>query len=86
MYFDRYDILSAYYLFGSLYHSGQDSKEYAYMGRAERCGFRPGPMFDYKSLTDNGWEIYDSLVEKAGGLHLYSGKVILVKNCPDCNG
>lgn len=62
--FDRFDILSAYYLYGSEYHSGQFSKEYAYMGRAMNCGFNPGPSFSYKSLTENGQMIYDKLVEK----------------------
>jgi hypothetical protein len=63
MYFDRFDILEAYYLYGSEYHSGQFSKEYAYMGRCLNCGFRPSPMLSYQSLTDNGKEIYDNLVK-----------------------
>jgi hypothetical protein len=62
MHFDRYDILSAYWLFGSLYHGGQGTPEYAYMSRAEKCGFGPGPIFSFKSLTDNGQEIYNALV------------------------
>lgn len=63
MMFDRFDILSAYYLFGSLYHGGQFTKVYSYMGRALNAGFTPGPIFSYKSLTDNGKMIYDTLVE-----------------------
>jgi len=66
MYFDRFDILCAYYLFGSDYHSGQFSKEYAYMGRALDAGFNPGPMFGLISLSDNAREIYDNLVREAG--------------------
>jgi hypothetical protein len=63
--FDRFDICSAYYLFGMEYHSGQWSREYAYIGRALNCGFGPGPMFrDRNSLSENGQEIYDALVEK----------------------
>jgi hypothetical protein len=62
--FDRFDICSAYWLFGSLYHSGQFSQEYAYMGRAEKLGFRPGHLFQENSLTDNARSIYDNLVDR----------------------
>ena len=68
MYFNRFDILSAYYLYGALYHSGQFSKEYAYIGRALNAGFNPGPLFSYKSMSDNGKAIYDNLVS-SHGLH-----------------
>lgn len=64
MEFDTFDILSAYWLFGSENHGGQFTKEYTYMGRAEKCGFRPGPIFSYDSLTDNGQMIYDNLMMK----------------------
>lgn len=63
MYFDRFDILSAYYLYGLEYHSGQFSKEYAYIGRALNAGFRPGMIFGYESLSENGKEIYNKLVK-----------------------
>jgi hypothetical protein len=66
MYFDRFDILSAYWLFGSLYHAGQFSKEYAYMGRAELAGFNPSGNFGWRSLTENGRDIYTNLVLSAG--------------------
>lgn len=62
--FDRFDILSAYYLFGTLYHEGQGTKEYAYIGRALNAGFSPGPLFSFTSLTDNGKEIYHNLVSR----------------------
>lgn len=62
--FDRFDILSAYYLFGSLYHGGQWTDEYAYMGRAMNCGFKPGPNFRFESLTENGQKIYNDLVAR----------------------
>lgn len=68
MYFDRFDILQAYWLFGAEYHTGQGSKEYAYIGRAEKLGFSPGLMLTYKSLTDNGKEIYDNLVSRISSL------------------
>lgn len=60
--FNRFDILSAYYVYGSDYHTGQFSKEYAYMGRVLNCGFRPADSLSYESLSDNGKEIYDNLV------------------------
>jgi hypothetical protein len=62
MYFDRFDICEAYYLFGSDYHGGQFTKEYAYMGRCLNAGFKPSPMLRYESLSENGKEIYDNLV------------------------
>jgi len=62
--FNRFDILSAYYLYGSLNHRGQFSKEYAYMGRALKAGFKPGLMFSYDSLTDNGKRIYQNLLDR----------------------
>lgn len=61
MEFNRFDICEAYYLFGMENHSGQFSKEYAYMGRASNCGFKPGASLSYESLSDNGKAIYDSL-------------------------
>ena len=64
MEFSKFDILSAYYLYGMYFHSGQGSKEYAYMGRATNAGFKPGLSFSYQSLSDNGKAIYDNLVEK----------------------
>ena len=54
MYFDRFDIVSAYYLFGSNYHGGQFIKEYSYTVRAINIGFNPVINFNYYSLTDNG--------------------------------
>jgi hypothetical protein len=57
--FDRLDICMAYYLFGYLYHGGQFSKEYAYMGRAMALGFRPGAMgVNFESLSENGQAIF----------------------------
>lgn len=64
MRFDRFDILSAYYLFGMLWHSGQWSREYAYMGRALNAGFRPSLNFGLESLSENGRLIYEGLVKR----------------------
>jgi len=63
-YFERFDICEAYWLYASLYHSGQWSKLYAVLGRLHSIGFTPGMGFSYSSLTDNGREIYESLVER----------------------
>lgn len=62
--FDRFDILSAYYVYGTDYHTGQFSKEYAYIGRALNAGFKPGASISYGSLSENGKEIYDNLVSQ----------------------
>jgi hypothetical protein len=64
MQFDRFDICSAYYLFGQEFHSGMWSKEYAYMGRALNAGFKPSFNFSYNSLSDNGKSIYNNLVRR----------------------
>ena len=60
--FNRHDICAAYYLFGALWHSGQWSKEYAYMGRARNCGFSPGVSFCGRNLSENALLIYQALV------------------------
>ncbi len=67
MQFNRFDILSAYYLYSIDYHGGQFTKEYAYAWRAIKAGFKPSLLFDYSRLTDNGREIYSSLVSKHKG-------------------
>jgi hypothetical protein len=65
MYFDRFDICEAYYLFATDYHGGQWSPEYAIFGRLHRMGFCPGlGGVTYDALTENGKEIYDNLVSK----------------------
>jgi len=64
MYFDRFDICAAYYLFGSVYNNGQGSKEYAYMGRALNCGFRPSPLLSFDNLNENELAIYMKLVDR----------------------
>lgn len=63
MYFDRFDIVEAYYLFLSHHHEGQGSEKYSRLCRMLRY-FTPGPLLRYDSLSDNGKAIYDRLVEK----------------------
>lgn len=63
MYFDRFDICEAYYLFFSHYHEGQGSEKYRRLSSMLRY-FRPSPMMEYETLSGNGKEIYDRLVVK----------------------
>ena len=65
MYFDRFDICEAYYLFFAYFHEGQSSRKY---GRLSRMGryFRPAPSLCEDTLSENGKAIYDALVEKVG--------------------
>ena len=64
LYFDRFDICEAYYLYASHYHGGQSSRLYEVFGRLYNIQFRPSPVLRLESLTENGRSIYDSLVEK----------------------
>lgn len=66
MHFDRFDILEAYYLFGCHYSSGQTSKEYKYLTRIIRLGFKPASNLNVDSLSYNGREIFDNLVGEGG--------------------
>lgn len=61
MYFNRFDILEAYYLFGKNCHGGMFTKEYKYMGRAHNVGFKPRFYFCWDSLSENGKMIYEKL-------------------------
>tara|TARA_R100001443_G_scaffold115470_1_gene133309 strand:+ start:974 stop:1174 length:201 start_codon:yes stop_codon:yes gene_type:complete len=63
MYFDRFDIVEAHYWHAVDSHGGQASPLYAKLCRISRyynpgCGHR-----GFDSLTDNGKEIYNSLLE-----------------------
>jgi hypothetical protein len=61
MYWDRFDIAAAYYLYYCDYHSGQWSPEYARLCRILRY-FRPSPMVEcLDRLSDNAQEIYHRL-------------------------
>jgi len=64
MYFDRFDIVEAYYAFFCDYHEGQYSDKYRRLCRILRY-FKPSPLFQgYESLSENARCIYDDLVEK----------------------
>ena len=64
-FFDRFDILEAYYIFGCQYSAGQFSKEYKYICRAIAVGFKPASNLNVNSLSYNGREIYDNLVNES---------------------
>jgi len=66
MHFDRIDICDAYYLFATLYHNGQSSKEYKIFGRLEKVKYKPGFALSEDSLTCNGRDIYQKLVNRTG--------------------
>jgi hypothetical protein len=62
MYFDRFDIVEAWYLALNHCHNGQWSKEYARLCRLQRY-FRPSCTLCVDTLTDNGREIYNQACE-----------------------
>ncbi len=63
MYFDRFDIVEAYYLFLGDYHEGQFSEKYERLCRMSKY-FKPAPGLHYDSLSENGQAWYDGLVAK----------------------
>ena len=64
LYFDRFDICEAYYLYAHDWHGGQWSRLYKVFGRLHKLKFKPGPLFGYWSLSKNGKNIYNDLVER----------------------
>lgn len=67
MYWDRFDICEAWYVFASLWHGGKGSWLYAKLGQLDRLGFKPGIMLRGRSnLSENGQAIYDGLVQAHG--------------------
>lgn len=63
-YFDRFDICEAYYLYATLYHSGQFSRAYRVFGRLEKIQFRTNGFNDEYDLSENAREIFNRLVER----------------------
>ena len=63
MWFDRFDIVEAYYLFFVHYHDGQNSEKYARLSKMSDY-FEPAANLGVGSLTENGLEIYNNLIEK----------------------
>ena len=65
MYFNRFDICEAYYLFFTNYHQGQGSDFYQRLSGMLDY-FKPAICLSYDSLTENGQIIYDNLVDSYG--------------------
>jgi len=69
MYFNRLDILTAYWLFLSQYHGGQGSRDYQRLSWILSV-FSPSPMWSRpRDLPENAREIYRALVVKYHGVH-----------------
>ena len=67
MYFDRFDICTAYFVFAMLHHGGQRCPIYAIFGRLDRMRFRPSPLLSGpESLEGNALEIYRVLCDRHG--------------------
>jgi hypothetical protein len=63
MYFDRLDIITAWYLWLDHNHGGQWSDEYVRLCKI--CTyFNPSPLLRYETLSDNAKVIYDNLCLK----------------------
>ena len=70
MYWDRFDICAAHYMFAMLWHEGMGSATYAKFSQLERLRFRPSPSMSQPSdLEPNAREIYRQLVVARCGLH-----------------
>jgi hypothetical protein len=60
MYFDRFDICEAWYLWLSHNHGGQWSEEYERLCRLTEF-FSPSPLLNLDRLSENGRAIYDAI-------------------------
>jgi hypothetical protein len=64
---DRFDICAACYVFAVLWHGGQFTTVYAYLGRLEKAGFKPSHSLQSCKLeNENQRAIYRSLCLKHG--------------------
>jgi hypothetical protein len=66
VYFDRFDICEAWYMFACLYHEGQWSDTYRIFGRLHAIQFRERPSISVDTLSENAREIFDNLVANHG--------------------
>lgn len=64
-YFDRFDIVEAYYCALSDCHGGQASREYARLSRMSRY-FKPRASLSADTLDDNAREIYLAVCQRLG--------------------
>lgn len=65
-YFNKFDIIEAYYLAYTHCHGGQWSKEYARLCKMQTY-FKPTMGLSFNSLSENGREIYIKLTDKLLG-------------------
>ncbi len=63
IYFDRFDVCEAAYLYATHYHGGQWSELYKVFGRLHNLGFKPALCTSMGSLEENARAIYDGMVE-----------------------
>ncbi len=64
MYWDKFDIVEAYYLYFCHYHEGQGSLKYQRLSNMGNY-FTPRPSLnDVSDLSENGQEIYKALEAK----------------------
>lgn len=63
-YFDRFDVCEAFWHFAAEYHGGQGSGEYAIFGRLHRIGYKPGPMADKRTMSENGRAILADMIRR----------------------
>jgi hypothetical protein len=74
MYFDRFDICEAYYLLEAYYNVGGWVRERPSNQRRresigvqlERLRFRPSPMLDFDTLSENGRAIFLEAIDRLG--------------------
>lgn len=66
MYFDRFDIVEAWYLALAHCHGGQYSYNYKRLCRMLRW-FRPSPMLSVETLNENAREIYENACKRLMG-------------------
>jgi len=65
MYFDRFDIVEAYFCFFTDYHDGQWSDKYKRLSKIYSY-FTPRHSLRMETLSENAREIYDNLITKEG--------------------
>lgn len=68
MWFDRFDIVHAHYLFYSWNHSGQGCEMYSRLSSQilVRLKYRPASGIDYKLENENQLRIFNSLAQLHG--------------------
>jgi hypothetical protein len=69
MYWDRFDICAAHWMFAMLWHDGMGSATYGKFAQLERLRFRPSPLWsEPRDLDENAREIYRQLVVNRCGI------------------